>query len=274
MDFSDQVSRLARAHQLGAALSADMQAWGVSTPYGVRASIAEDRLSWELRLQVSQSPPLADWGFRFGEAVNHLRAALDNLIVAIARQTGVTDEKQLKVLMFPICGTLREWKSRQKALSCLPDWCRQALEQVQPFQRPEHGGSLDQDLLLVLRDLDNTTKHHLQVKPDLAPQSIRHTPAVEFETEEGAAASVPPDVEVVVDSFEDGAVLLRYRTKGRIKSVEGQYNITAQVQAVTPDGRPHGVTDLLEALWEYTRIVMGHVMGAAEQAEEGPEPSC
>ncbi|MFD4415249.1 hypothetical protein [Streptomyces sp. NPDC058476] len=238
----------------------------MSTAYGVRASIAEDRLSWELRLQVSQSPPLADWGFRFGEAVNHLRAALDNLIVAIARQSGVTDEKQIKGLMFPICGTLKEWKSRQRALSCLPDWCREALEQVQPFQRLEHGGTLDGDLLLVLRELDNSTKHHLQVKPALAPQTIRHTPAVEFETEKGTAASMPPDAEVVVGPFEDGAVLLRYRTKGRIKSVGGQYNITAQVQALSPDGRPHGVTDLLAALWEYTRIVMGHVMGAAEQA--------
>ncbi|MFD7420041.1 hypothetical protein ACFV6M_06265 [Streptomyces californicus] len=270
MDFSDQVSRLARAHQLGAALSADMQAWAASTPFGVRASIAEDRLSWELRLQVSQSPPLAEWGFRFGEAVNHLRAALDNLTVAIARQSGVTDEKQLKGLMFPICSTLKDWKGRQKALSCLPDWCREALEQVQPFQRPEHGGSLDEDLLLVLRELDNSTKHHLQVKPDVAPQSIRHTPTVEFETEVGTAASVVPDVEVVVGPFEHDTVLLRHRTKGRIKSVEGKYNITAQVQAVTPDGRSHGVTDLLAALWEYTRIVMGHMMGAAEEAKGRP----
>ncbi|MFJ9126613.1 hypothetical protein ACIRJS_21190 [Streptomyces sp. NPDC102340] len=271
MDFSDQVSRLARAHQLGAELSADMQAWLDSAPYGAQASIAEDRLSWELQLQVSQSPPLADYGFRFGEAVNHLRAALDNLVVAIARQSDVADEKQLRGLMFPICGTVKEWKSRQKALACLPDWCRDALEQVQPFQRPEHGGTLDEDLLLVLRDLDNSTKHHLQVKPDLAPQTVRHTPAVEFETEEGAAASVPPDTEVILAPFEDGAVLLRHRTSGRIKSIGGQYNITAQVQVVLPNGRPHGVTSLLAALWEYTRIVMGHVIGAAEQTEGRPE---
>ncbi|MFF3878696.1 hypothetical protein [Streptomyces sp. NPDC001978] len=267
MNFSDQISRLARAHQLGAELSADMQTWRDSTPYGARASIAEDRLSWELRLRVTRSPPLADWGFRFGEAVNHLRATLDNLVVAIARQSGVTDEKQLKALVFPICGTPKEWKSRQKTLVCLPDWCRNALEQLQPFQRPEHGGTLDQDLLLVLRDLDNSTKHHLQVKPDLAPQTIRHAPSVEFETEEGAAASMPPETEVMVAPFEDGAALLRHRTSGRIKSVQGQYNITAQVQVVSPDGRPHGVTDLLAALWEYTRIVMGHVISAAEQAE-------
>ncbi|MFI1394579.1 hypothetical protein [Streptomyces sp. NPDC020681] len=267
MDFTDQISRLTRAHQLGAELSAGMQAWGVSSPYGVRASIAEDRLSWELRLQVSQSPPLSDWGFSFGEAVNHLRATLDNLVVAIARQSGVTDEKQLKALMFPICGTPKEWKSRQKGLACLPDWCRDALEQLQPFQGPEHGRTLDEDLLLVLRDLDNSTKHHLQVKPDLAPQAIQHAPAVEFETEEGAAASVPPDTEVVVAPFEDGAVLLRHRTSGRIKSVQGQYNITAHVQVVSPDGRAFGVTNLLAALWEHTRVVMGHVIGTAEQGE-------
>ncbi|MFD7757922.1 hypothetical protein [Streptomyces sp. NPDC059757] len=267
MDFNDQIGRLTRAHQIGAELPADMQAWGSSNPYSTQADIAEDRLSWELRLQVSQAPPLAEWGFRFGEAVNHLRATLDNLVVAIARQSGVTGEKQLKGLMFPICGTLKEWKNRQKALACLPDWCRDALEQLQPFQRPDHGGTLDEDLLLILRDLDNSTKHHLQVKPDLAAQTIQHAPAVEFETEEGAAASVPPDTELTAAPLEDGAVLLRHRTSGRIKSVQGQYNITAQVQVVLPNGRTFGVTELLAAMWEYSRLVMGHVIGAAEQAE-------
>ncbi|GAA5008809.1 hypothetical protein [Streptomyces hyderabadensis] len=110
--------------------------------------MAEDRLSWELQLQVSHPPPLADWGFRFGEAINHLRATLNNLIVAIARQSGVTDEKRLKALMFPISGTPKEWKSRQKALACMADWCRDALEEVQPFQRLQRGGTLDEDLLL------------------------------------------------------------------------------------------------------------------------------
>ncbi|MFI9373835.1 hypothetical protein [Streptomyces parvulus] len=248
-------------------MSADIQAWAGSNPYGVRAKIAEDRLRWELQLQVSHPPPLADWGFRFGEAVNHLRATLDNLVVAIARQSGVADEKQLKALMFPISGTPAEWKNRQKALACLADWCRNALEQVQPFQRPEYGGTLDEDLLLVLRDLDNRTKHHLQVKPDLAPQTIEHAPSVEFETEEGAAASVPPDTEVNIAPFEDGAVLLRHRTNGRIKSVRGRYSITAEVQVLLPDDRAFGVTDLLAALWEYTRAVMEHVIGTAEGAE-------
>jgi hypothetical protein len=112
-----------------------MQAWGGSNSYGVRASIAEDRLGWELQLRVPHPPPLALWGFRFGEAVNHLRATLDNLVVAIAQQSGVTDEKQLKALMFPISGTPKEWKSRQKALACLADWCRDALEQVQPWRK-------------------------------------------------------------------------------------------------------------------------------------------
>ncbi|MEV8588465.1 hypothetical protein AB0424_16170 [Streptomyces sp. NPDC051180] len=268
MDFSDQISRLARANQLGAELSAEMQSWGASDPYGAEAWIAEDRLSWELRLQVSRPPSLAEWGFRFGEAVNHLRATLDNLIVAIARQSSVADDKQLNALFFPICGSSKEWKSRQKSLSCLPEWCRNTLEQVQPFHRLDHGGTLEHDLLLLLRDLDNKTKHHFQVKPDLAPQSVEHTPAIQFESEEGAAASMPPDTEVIIAPFEDGAVLLRHRTKGRIESVQGQYSVTAQVQVLTTDGRAFGATHLLAALWEYTRIVMEHVIGEAGKAED------
>ncbi|MFD6939185.1 hypothetical protein ACFWAP_23910 [Streptomyces goshikiensis] len=267
MDFTNQVRRLARAHQIGAELSADIQAWVDSNPSDVRACIAEDRLSWELRLQVFRPPRLEQWGFHFGEAVHHLRATLDNLIVSIARQSGVTDEKQLRALVFPICGTRKEWKDRQKGTACLPEWCRVALEQMQPIQRLKHGGTLDEDLLLALRDIDNSTKHHLQVEPTLTSQSIHHAPSVTFETEEGAAASVPPDTEVVVAPFEEGAVLFRHRVSGRIKSVSGQYNATAQVQVVLPDECAVGVTELLAALLQYTRIVMGHVVSAADKAE-------
>ncbi|MFK0131140.1 hypothetical protein ACIQRZ_12340 [Streptomyces rubiginosohelvolus] len=265
MDFTDQVGRLARAHQLGADLSANVQAWGDSRSWSAQALIAPDRLSWELRLRVTQPPPLAEWGFRFGEAINHLRSTLDNLVVAIARQSGIEDMARLRSLMFPICDVPKDWRNRQKALSCLPAWCRDALEQLQPLQRLAHGGSLQEDLLGILRDLDNTTKHHLQVKPELTPQSIRHAPTVEFETEEGAAASVPPDTEVVVARFEDDAVLLRHRTKGRIESVQGHYSFSAQVQVVLADGRTFGVTELLAALWEYTHLVMSFVIGRAAQ---------
>ncbi|MFE7450645.1 hypothetical protein [Streptomyces griseus] len=265
MDFTDQVGRLARAHQLGAELSDNLQAWSDSKVCSAQAAIAADRLSWELRLRVPQAPPLAEWGFRFGEAINHLRSTLDNLVVAVARQSGVTDEKQLKGLMFPICDSPKQWKELQKKLSCLPDWCRDTLEQLQPLQRLVHGGSLEEDLLRILRDLDNRTKHHIQVKPALAPQSIHHSPTVEFETEEGAAASVPPNTELFVALFEDGAVLLRHQTKGRIKAVQGHYSLTAQVQVVLPDGRAFGVTEILAALWQYTQLVMGRVVGAVEQ---------
>ncbi|MYX15462.1 hypothetical protein GTY67_19065 [Streptomyces sp. SID8374] len=164
MDFTDQLGRLARAHQLGADLSANVQAWGDSRSCNAQAVIAPDRLSWELRLRVAQPPPLAEWGFRFGEAINHLRSTLDNLVVAIARQSGVEDAVQPRALKFPICD---------------------------------------------------------------APK-------------EGAAASVPPDTEVVVAPFKDDAVLLRHRTKGRIKSVQGNYSFTAQVQVVLADAVPSG----------------------------------
>ncbi|MFE6767470.1 hypothetical protein ACFVFD_00670 [Streptomyces fimicarius] len=265
MDFTDQLGRLARAHELGADLSANVQAWGDSGSCSAQAVIASDRLSWELRLRVAQPPPLAEWGFRFGEAINHLRSTLDNLVVAVARQSGTEDPARLRALMFPICDVPKDWRNRQKALSCLPEWCRDALEQLQPLQRPAQGGSLEEDLLRILRDLDNTTKHHLQVKPELAPQSIHHAPAVEFETEEGAAASVPPDTQIVVAPFEDGAVLLRHRTKGRIESVKGNYSFTAQVQVVLADGRTFGVTELLAALWEYTNMVLSFVIRRATQ---------
>ncbi|MGW7303171.1 hypothetical protein [Streptomyces sp. NPDC054829] len=79
MDFKDQLARVDRAEKLGASLAASITEWGAGAPYEVKATIAPDRLSWELRLMVHQEPPLGDWSLQFGEAVHHLRASLDKV---------------------------------------------------------------------------------------------------------------------------------------------------------------------------------------------------
>lgn len=260
MDFQDQINRIERAEQLGALLATSIQDWPKTSPFEAVASIAEDRLSWELRLQVNTPPPLGEWGLRFGEAVHHLRAALDNAAVAIARESGVTDPKALKAIQFPICGTAEEWKSGKKRIASLPSFYQSAIEQVQPFQRPPATRAMD--LLLLLRDLDNSDKHHLQMKARLETASLAHEPAVEFETEEGAAASVPPDTEVFAPDFTDGGCLLLWRTKGRIAHVKGAFSVGAVVQADLGAGHVEGATEVLAALCFYTRLVMGHLAQA------------
>ncbi|MFE4399082.1 MULTISPECIES: hypothetical protein [Streptomycetaceae] len=259
MDFDDQLRRVQRARHLGEALAANIQAWSSAYPFDASAIIAEDRLSWELRLRVHAQPPLDDWGLHWGDAVHQLRAALDNLSIAIARQAGVSESRALKRIQFPICATSSEWVDGKKRIEVLPESYRIAIEEVQPFQR---GGKEESDLLLLLRDLDNSDKHHLQMKPTLDPSSASHQQTVEFETEEDATASVPPKVEAFAPEWIDGALLLRNITNGRIARVSGNFSMEAVVQADLGKGRQAPALQILEMLCINTRMVVDHVARA------------
>jgi hypothetical protein len=117
--------------------------------------------------------------------------------------------------------------------------------------------------LLILRDLDNHDKHHLQATALVQPATLQHASSVEFESKEDADRSVPPDVEIFGPDFRDGEVLLCQRTGGRIAHVKGGFNISAQVQVVLPDGRQYGVTHLLAGLCVYTRQILEYIGAVA-----------
>lgn len=259
MDFKDQFARVDRAVLLGEGLASSMQSWAGSDSMSVEANIAPDRLSWELVLRVHKEPPLREWSFQFGESAHHLRSALDNLAVAIAEQSGVTRQTILKNIYFPICRSEADWKNSEGKIAALPQQYRRAIEQLQPFQRPNLGQSVDDDPLPILSSLDNHDKHRLQVKTTIPPHSMNHTPTVSFETEEGAAASVPPDTEFFAPSLTDGGLLLRHRTKGRIAKVQGEYDVQALVCVSLSDGREFGATHILANLCAYIRSVLSYI---------------
>lgn len=221
-------------------------------------------MSYTLVLEVTQPAPLEEWSYRFGEAVHNLRAALDNYLVDVVKRAGIADPKQWKRIQFPICATEKEWRESAKRIAVLPGALQSAIEQVQPFKRPQHGEELKTDVLLLLRELSNQDKHHARVTSILEPASQSYSGAVEFETEEGATASVPPDTTVSRTFFQSGDVLLVHRTKGRIARVSGRYGLHLQVVITTPDGRLMGITDTLAALCQYTDVVLRHVSAAQQ----------
>ncbi|MFJ7278539.1 hypothetical protein [Kitasatospora sp. NPDC098663] len=147
----------------------------------------------------------------------------------------------------------------KKRIEALPEPYRIAIEEVQPFQG---GGKEEADLLLLLRDLDNSDKHHLQMKPTLDPAAASHQSTVEFETEEDAKISVPPKMEAFTPEWIDGALLLRNITKKRIARVSGNFSMEAVVQADLGKGRQAPAFKILEMLYINTRMVVDHVTRA------------
>ncbi|GHH73763.1 hypothetical protein GCM10018781_38810 [Kitasatospora indigofera] len=268
MDFTDQFARIDRAEYLGRQLSEDIQAWVAAGHVGAEASIASDRMSWELRLKVREQMPMGLWGLQFSEAIHHLRATLDNFATSIAIQSGISRPRTLREIYFPICQNEADWHSpaTQGKISALPQSYRDAIESIQPFHRlKEDAGSVSQDLLVILSLLDNKDKHHLQVKPLMQWGSLGHEMTVEFQTEAGAAASVPPDNEVFAPLLQDGELLLRGNTKGAIAQIKGALQLQAQVQVALSDGRDFGLLDLLTAQCGYIRTVVSHIASMGGQ---------
>jgi hypothetical protein len=134
--FAAHYARITRAEEQGAQLAASIQSWSQRTNPRGEASVADDRLSWTLRLRFDEPPPLeTEWNFIFDEAVHNLRSALDNAAVTIGHHSGLTDPKVLGRIQFPISATAAAWADAKSRIKDLPPEYRAAIEAVQPFQR-------------------------------------------------------------------------------------------------------------------------------------------
>lgn len=255
--------RVERAAELGADLANEIQEWP-KTGLAVHTYIAEDRLSWEMRAEVSD-PPFDAWGRRFGDAIHNLRAALDNLTWGLASLGGAVPERPAAI-QFPIVAERSRWQQESKRIAELPEPSKRAIESVQPFQRLQDNVDPSTDGLLLLHRLNIEDKHRLALQPELHPEELSHAFAVDFGSDANAALNVPPDVTLSADVFVAGATLLRHVTKTPIHRVEGEWTIKARVVVLDEWGRAHGVTELLAALVDYVPTVMDFVLAATLQA--------
>jgi hypothetical protein len=256
MDVSAPLQRIAWAEKLRVKLKQLIEEWGNLNPWSVDARIAEDRLSYTVGLAVTTPPALDDWGYLFGDAIHNLRAALDNAVVAVARQCGIGDAKILRRLQFPICSNAKEWADSSSRIKELPQVVQDVILKVQPFTFGENGQAKPDDPLLILRDTSNENKHRVEATASLQQAALNYGGMVEFETEEGALLSVPPDITVCRPTLPEGGILMVQRTKGRIVKVKGKYNILAQIHVRLPTGESVDVSAILLRLHQQ----VGHVL--------------
>jgi hypothetical protein len=242
----------------GQGLGDSIQSWLSAHPMSVRAEIVEDRLSWQLIVDIDQ-PPLDDWGHAFGEAVHNLRACLDNLAWALANLDGSPSKP--KRVQFPIVKDKSDWNAGKSRIAELPDSAQRAIEQLQPFQRTGGSdGTAGNDQLVLLADFSNTDKHRVALLPEVGYESIEHAFAVKFRSEDDAAAEGAPNVEFDLGPLRTGGVIMRQVTRHPIDSVQGSLNINARVVVLHPDHPPAGVTQSLAEMAQYVKLVVEHVL--------------
>jgi hypothetical protein len=259
-DYSNQVKRLERAKEQSVQLDSLTQGWIDTTPINGFAKIANDRLSWKLILRVKTEPNLAEWGLLFGESIHNLRSLLNNLVVVIAKDNGVSDPKKLKSLQFPICGSEEEWSKQKKRISSLPLKYQETIKDIQPLQRFKEGLTPEQDCLLILRNLSNEDKHQIQIKPKLETLDMFHGNSVEFESTEAATKNCPPNVEILTPTFKNGATLLIQKTSTRIVKVKGSFKFSSEIQVIVPNIGAFGLTKILKAVCYYTEEILNYII--------------
>lgn len=259
VDFSNQRKRLKHANEKAAELGVAIRQWADKRQYSFEPKISDDRLSWSLYLRVSEKPPVDDWGFMFGESIQHLRSVLDNLIVTIAESERQLTPKEKRTLYFPISSSATEWNKSKSGIALLSDKYQKAIENIQPYQRINESGSVDQDPLLLLQELNNKDKHHIQIVPELHQQEIIHGAGVEFYTEEDAKKNIPSDVTMHVSEFTDGALLLEQKTKSKISKVHGNINIKLRLQVERQGGNFIELTYCFGGLCYYTGVVLEYI---------------
>lgn len=227
---------------------------GVSLEY----KISEDRLSYEVLLRINNSPDIDEWAHKTGNILHNLRSSLDNLIETLGAVPGSQVPRRPNMVHFPIAKTRAEWKSEKSRVSHLKMKYFNRIRDVQPFNRVENGGKLDDDGLLLLSILDNSSKHKIQLEAKVQLSSMNLDSAVKYDNDEEASKSVPPNIEIRNVTFKTGEVLMIHRG-GKIAKLEGKNTATFDIYLVH-DGKDYKLADLIANLAQYTQTLFDYVV--------------
>lgn len=249
--------KLARASEQVRVLDEAVTSWAVANPLVATCKLREGRLGFRVTQQEFLQPaPLENWGLLAGECIHNLRSALDNLAFALARLNRDPPERP-KGIAFPIYTekVLFE-KNGRKNIDQLPQAAACLVQKLQPFQRDGSAalGTPERDALVLLQWLSNNDKHQIPSVVLIAPTEISHSFSATFQSEDDAAANVPPDTTIWAGPLRAGAVLLEYRTKHPLASAGGRFEGKAIV-ALQINSEPQAIVPVLQALTQYVGLV-------------------
>ncbi len=257
--------KLNRAGAQIQSLALSISAWVANNPITADCKLRDGRLGFQLIQKDFVAPaPLAEWGLLLGECVHNLRSALDNLAFALARVHRDPPEKPQRIA-FPIYQEKTQFEKQGRGnIDQLPGSAAALIERLQPFQRDGSPafGTPERDALVLLQWLSNADKHRVSSVVLIAPTSLTHKVSALFQSDEDAAANVPPDTTIWAGPLQSGAVLLEWRTNKPIASVSGGFEGNAIV-AIQTMHEPAALTPTLQTLHQYTALIVsqfGHFL--------------
>ncbi|WP_146244731.1 hypothetical protein [Curtobacterium sp. MCPF17_051] len=195
-------ARLDRARLRALELDSEVADWRHLQPLRLETVIDQDRHGWGLRLHVEHEADLTSWGLTFGEAIHHLRSALDTTLVTLAKVEGLAPKRRLQ---YPIVTDEKDWADQRKRhLREVPSWVWKPVYAAQPFL----SDSPSRHPLARLNDFDNDNKHRTPSVGTVLPAELEHdfTPVLRSGRSVGPARQLTYDL-----SLADGSMLLHER---------------------------------------------------------------
>jgi hypothetical protein len=159
-DYSSMWAKLGRAEELLNRLDAEVAAFHAGDAYGFDILPNDDHTCQSIFIKINENAKIR-WSLLFSDFIHNLRCVLDHLAWAIAVHYDPSlPTKNDTILSFPIWENMPNANERRRIKPIKSNTVRDAIEFMQPFNRPSpiyH----PYHPLLMLRDLDNANKHKL-----------------------------------------------------------------------------------------------------------------
>jgi len=235
-----------RAGEHGREVAEAIASWTASAPFRTHREYSDDRLAMRIVAdEFEPAPDFGGWGMVVGDCVHNLRAALDNLVFAAARQHHDPPANP-DLLNFPICKDTQQYKSAMGRIrGDLSDTAQGLIEHVQPLRNV----SPEADLLWILHRLDIDDKHKIPSVVSVLTTEFKFDVKAQYE-DEAAARRNPPDVTFCPGPIVPGLVMYEHRAKDPIKTTEISLSGSSRVMLETTTGL-RSCGELLLALCNY-----------------------
>lgn len=196
--LSGPYTKLGRASEHLANLRGNIQEFFESHPVFFFVERRSDR-DYFKRIGFLRTPDVLRWAAIAGDVIGNLRAALDQLVYAIAiAEAREAPPPAAERLMFPIVKDEASFRTASTRMRTLSQDVHTAIEALQPYQTAEG----DRASLLLLHDLARTDRHRLLNVGFVCMN------AAEFEIR-GLAPGAQTTVEASTLPLRHGSVLLR-----------------------------------------------------------------
>jgi hypothetical protein len=248
--------RLARAREIGEEIEDAVKSYTGSDATEIEQTIRDDGVT-NLVLRIHRPPP-ARLALLVGEGVHQLRAALDNLVVALADQAaGFTlPTEEVTNFQFPIADTAEKFEAQAKRhLKGLHEDVVRRIEEVQPYHLLDYVFGDPQPIPLwyenlhCLRELSNHDKHR---RINVLLHRTDHLAVLH-------SSDVTPTTELTTDEVHDGDVIATVEARN-----VARIDATTELAVAHPTAdRPLRLRSLPngQLLWTIEALVIPHITG-------------